>query len=300
MSAFWSGWVKFLVIFNLGVAAFLFAWSQRVRIPTLPDGTTGHSWAHGVLREGVRALPRWWVLFSATMFIVGFIYLVLYPGFGSYEGALGWTSAKQLERDVAVNDAKLRPTLESWRSRPIRELAADAAVTAIGSRLYADNCAACHGRSALGNQAIGAPNLTDDVWLYGDDEATLLASILDGRGGVMPAWGAALGRDGVNQVSAYVLSLGGYSAPEDWVSAGKAHFAAMCAACHGQDGRGSRAIGAPDLTDDVWLYGGDFAAVAESVRNGRNGVMPAWRERLGEDQVRAVAAWVYAQRGGGA
>lgn len=295
MSAFWSGWVKFLVVLNLGITLFLFLWALRVRIPTQPDGTTGHIWAHGVLREGVRNLPRWWIAFSAAMFVFGFAYLALYPGFGNFEGALRWTSTAELQRDTELNNAKLEAAIRPLRSLSIAELAVHPTATAHGSRLFQDNCAACHGTSAKGNQSLGAPNLTDKDWLYGGSGETILASILDGRQGTMPAWGQVLGRDGVNEVVAYVLSLGGYSAPEDWTGAGKARFEALCVGCHGVDGRGNTAVGAPNLTDRVWLYGGDFASIATSVREGRHGVMPAWRERLNEDEARMVAAWVYAQ-----
>jgi cytochrome c oxidase cbb3-type subunit 3 len=296
MSAFWSTWVKFLVILNLGITFFLFLWAQRVRIPTLPDGTTGHTWAHGVLREGVRTLPRWWVLLSAGMFAIGFAYLLLYPGFGNFQGVLGWTSTEELQRATQENDAKLAAAVAPLESLSIEALAEHPTALTQGQRLYLDNCAACHGTSALGNQAIGAPNLIDDDSLYGNRPDAVLTSILDGRGGVMPGWGPALGRDGVNAVTAYVLSLHGYAAPSDWVSKGKAHFEAMCVACHGVDGHGNSALGAPDLTDDAWLYGGDFASIAQSVRDGRQGVMPAWRERLTENEARMIAGWLFSQR----
>lgn len=295
MSPFWSNWVRFLVVLNLGITLFLFLWGLRVRIPTMADGTSGHVWAHGVLREGVRNLPRWWIIFSACMFVAGFAYMILYPGFGSSKGVLGWTSAAQLERETSDNDAKLQATLQPLRSLTVAELAAQPNAVAHGSRLFLDNCAGCHGRMARGNQQLGAPDLTDGDWLYGGSGNTILASILDGRRGTMPAWGAVLGRDGVTEVTAYVLSLGGYTGPADWVAAGKGRYEALCVGCHGVDGRGNPAVGAPNLTDDVWLYGGDFQSIATSVRDGRQGVMPGWRERLGEEQARLVAAWVYAQ-----
>lgn len=300
MSGFWSGWVMFLVVLNLGITFFLFILALRIKIPTQADGTTGHVWAHGVLREGVRKLPRWWIVFSALMFVVGLSYLTLYPGFGGFKGVLNWTSSQELERDTAANDAKLQSAIEPLRPLSIEEIAADPRSAALGHRLYLDNCAACHGSEARGNQALGAPDLADLDWLYGGDSAALLASISDGRRGVMPPWGSALGRDGVNEVASYVLSLSGVNAPQDWVAAGKPRFEMMCASCHGADGRGNPALGAPNLTDNVWLYGGDFSSVAASIREGRSGVMPAWRSRLSEDEMRAIAAWVVAQGHGAA
>lgn len=294
MSAFWSSWIKFLVVLNLGITLFLFLWGQRVKIPTLPDGTTGHVWAHGVLREGVRRLPTWWVLFSAAMFIWGFIYLALYPGFGGSKGLLGWTSQDEWSADTQHNAALVASATLPLRDLSVEEMAAHANATAVGRRLFLDNCAACHGADAKGNQVIGAPDLTDADSLYGSDGTTLLTSILDGRNGTMPGLGGALGHDGVNEAAAYVLSLSGAKAPADWVAAGKARFETVCAACHGVDGRGNPVLGAPNLTDNLWLYGGSFEQVAASIRDGRGGVMPAWRGRLDHDQARAIAAWVYA------
>lgn len=294
MSAFWSGWVMFLVVLNLGITLFLFIWGQRLKIPTLPDGTTGHVWAHGVLREGVRRLPLWWVLFSTAMFVGGFGYLALYPGFGAYQGALRWTSAGQWQRDTAATDASLHGLMLRARTQPIETLATDAEILRVGRRLFLDNCAACHGLDARGNTIVGAPDLTDADWLYGGDSKSLLLSIQEGRNGAMPALGEVLGRDGVSEVASYVVSLSGRSAPAEWVAAGKARFATVCFACHGADGRGNKELGAPNLTDDVWLYGADIQRVEESIRNGRSGVMPAWRQRLGEERTRMIAAWVYA------
>src|SRR5690606_16831098 len=129
MSAFWSGWIMFLVVFNLGITLFLFLWGLRVRIPVLPDGTSGHVWAHGVLREGVRRLPLWWVLMSIGLFVAGITYLVLYPGFGAYQGRLGWTAHEQLEREVAENSARLQPLLQRFDGQEIETLAGDPVAT---------------------------------------------------------------------------------------------------------------------------------------------------------------------------
>lgn len=295
MSSFWSGWVKFLIVLNLGITLLLFVWALRIRIPTQHDGTTGHVWAHGVLREAVRKLPMWWVLFSIGILIWGLSYLVLYPGFGEYQGTLGWTSQQELERDTLANDAKLEARFSPWRDLSIEQLATDRDATHTGSRLYQDNCAACHGATARGNSVVGAPNLLDDDWLYGGESATILASILEGRRGVMPGLEGALGRDGVNEVAAYVVSLSGVTAPADWVAAGKSRFDTLCVACHGADARGNRAMGAPNLTDKSWLYGGDFTSITHSIRHGRNGVMPPWRHRLTSDQARLITAWLYAK-----
>jgi cytochrome c oxidase cbb3-type subunit 3 len=273
----------------------LFIWALRVSIPTQADHTTGHVWAHGALREAVRKLPLWWILFSACMFLWGIAYLTLYPGFGGFKGALGWTAVSELSLATVANEAKVEAMLQPLRSRTIAQLATDSKAIAVGERLYQDNCAACHGKEAQGNRILGAANLTDGDWLYGGDTDTILASILDGRAGVMPGWDGVLGRDGVDEVASYVLSLSGVKAPPDWVAAGKTRFATLCIGCHGVEGRGNHALGAPDLTDNRWLYGNDFTSVARSIRHGRSGVMPPWRHRLTEDQARLIAAWLYSK-----
>ncbi|MCC7079275.1 MAG: cytochrome-c oxidase, cbb3-type subunit III [Burkholderiales bacterium] len=296
MSAFWSSWVIVLIVLNLGISLLLFLWAPRAKVPTQADGTTGHVWAHGALREGMHRLPRWWIAISAASFAAAFGYLALYPGFGNSSGRLGWTSHGELARDTAANDRLLDSLAQRISQQPIETLARDPQVIAMGKVLFADNCAGCHGSNARGNYLLGAPSLADDDWLYGGDAKTILTSILDGRQGAMPPWIEVLGAAGVQNVAAYVRSLSG-SKPHDAtsalrVSAGKAQFA-PCAACHGPDGKGNPALGAPDLTDSIWIYGGSAAAVQESIRNGRNGKMPAWRDRLGERDARVLAAYVY-------
>jgi cytochrome c oxidase cbb3-type subunit III len=288
MSRFWSTWVIVLVVLNIGLVLFLFVWGQIVKIPTEPDGTTGHVWAHGVLRESVRKLPWWWVVYSLIGVAGCFGYLYLFR-------VAGWSSAEDLQRATAANRQTLEATLTPLRGLSLGELAANSTATSIGHRLYLDNCAACHGQRALGNTALGAPNLTDADSLHGVDPDSVMTSIRDGRIGTMPAWGAALGVDGVKEVAAYVLAFSGVETPGDWRAAGKARYEAMCVACHGPDGKGNSALGAPDLTDKTWLYGGSFSRVTESIRDGRTGVMPAWGKRLNEDELRVVAAWVLAQ-----
>ena len=297
MSTFWSMWVMVLIVFNLGVSLFLFAWGTRVRIPTIADGTTGHVWAHGTILEGVHRLPLWWVLMSAGLFIAAFTYLILYPGFGSHEGALAWMSHGQLARDTAANQAKLAPVLQRAKSDTIEQLATDTEATRVGERLFIDNCAACHGRQGYGNALLGAPNLTDNDWLYGGSGDAILTSILDGRHGAMPALGASFDQQGLENLGNYVLSLSGSAHSALRASEGKASFA-VCAACHGPEGKGNPALGAPNLTDTIWLYGGTLATIEETIRNGRSGVMPAWRSRLSDSEARMVAAWVYAQSNG--
>ncbi|MFP5461590.1 MAG: cytochrome-c oxidase, cbb3-type subunit III [Gammaproteobacteria bacterium] len=292
MSTFWSTWVMILVSFNLGITLFLFLWGLRVRIPTLPDGTTGHVWANGVLSEAVRPLPLWWVLLSATMFVAGIGYLVLFPGFGNHAGVLGWTSQGELAEDIASNRARLESLVARQAGLDVEQLALDQAAVRLGRRVFLDNCAACHGSDGRGQQALGAPDLTDRNWLHGGSGEALLASILDGRRGAMPPMAASLGATGVEEVAQHVLGFSGRASDPVKAALGKERFAA-CAACHGPQGKGNPALGAPDLTDASWLYGGSRAAVEQSIREGRSGVMPAFRGRLSEEQARAVAAWIH-------
>jgi len=295
MSGFWSAWVMVLACVTVGVSLALFLWALWMRIPTAADGTTGHVWAHGALREAVRPLPWWWVVISIGTFLFGVAYLVLYPGFGNFPGRLEWSSKGEQRAHTAANKVLLEARLAPLRELSIEQLAVHKEAIGIGHRLFLDNCAACHGSKALGNRAIGAPDLTDADWLYGGDAQAILTSILDGRQGVMPPLGGALGHNGVNEVAAYVVSASGTQVPPEWVAAGKIRFEAVCAACHGPEGRGNPALGAPNLFDSAWNYGGNIESVVATVRDGRSGVMPAWRARLSEDEVRLITAWVVAQ-----
>lgn len=292
MSTFWSAWVMFLVVLNLGITFCLFLWAPRAKVPVKPDGTTGHVWAHGALREGLNNLPRWWIALSAAMFVGAFGYLWLYPGFGAHAGKLGWTQHGQLADQVAENNAKLAPLLQRFRMFTIEQLAGDAQAQQMGRVLFGDNCAACHGRKALGNTALGAPNLADRDWLYGGTGKDIVASITGGRAGVMPPWGA-LGDDAVNGLTEYVLGLSGQPYAAKLAAAAEPTFKTTCAACHGADGKGTQAIGAPNLTDAVWLHGGTRADIRASIHDGRQGQMPAWGQRLGEDDIRVTAAYLY-------
>ena len=294
MTEFWSTWVIVLIVVNLGITVFLFLWGPRVDIPTQPDGTSGHVWAHGVLREGVRRLPAWWIALSTVALISGVAYLALYPGFGAFAGVLGWTSGDQLARSQEANRRLEAPLLERVRGKPVEEIAADPDALRVGRVLFIENCAACHGRDARGNRALGAPDLTDSEWLHGGDGKSILASILDGRQGAMPSFGKAMSDTQIREVANYVLSLSGLTHDSLRAHFGRERFSA-CAGCHGADGKGNPKLGAPNLTNNAWLYSGGVEDIVETIRRGRNGVMPGWRDRLGEENASLVAAWVYAQ-----
>ena len=250
MSGFWSGWVMFLVVLNLGISLFLFVWGQRVEIPTLEDGTSGHAWAHGVLREGVRRLPTWWVVFSSAMFVGAFGYLLLYPGFGSFTGLLGWSSEEKWERETAANNAKLEPVLQSLLAINLEETGPRDTAAVMGGRLYQDNCAACHGRDGRGR--ANYPDLTDDDWLWGSGPEAIAETMRVGintehpetRFAQMSAFGrdGMLDRDQIRSVSAYVYSLSNpdYSTADnvDLLEDGREVYLMTCAGCHGDDATG--------------------------------------------------------------
>lgn len=296
MSAFWSGWIIFFVVLNWGLVTFLLIYAIRVPIPTAEDGTTGHIWAHGTIREGVRKLPKWWIAMSVLFIVFAVVYLLRYPGFGHFEGTLGWTSASAVAQAQARNDERRAGMDARIKEQSITALAGDQQVVQLGGVLFGDNCAACHGEKAQGIQAIGAPDLTDDAWLYGGDDNALQHSLVSGRRGVMPALGAALGEEGTRAVATYIYQLNGRKPQQEGlVAAGKEKFQTFCTACHGPGGKGNQAMGAPNLTDDAWLYGGSVETIMTSIQQGRRGHMPAWGERLSPREIKAVAAWVRAQ-----
>lgn len=292
MTSFWAGWVMAYVVINYGVIFLLYLWAPVVDIPTDADGTTGHSWSHGMIKEGLHNLPKWWLITSGLSFLFAFIYLVLYPGFGNHQGVFGWSSTIELHEHIANNNEKMVDLVKKIDETSVLALAKDEDSMKLGQRLYEDNCAVCHGFDGQGSQLIGAPVLTDNTWLYGGKVSDVIQTITHGRNGVMPGWVASIGEGGVLKVSNYVLSLSGLTHNEKAAAEGEKIFASTCVACHGAEGKGNPMLGAPDLTDNDWLYGSSLTSVAESVRNGRSGKMPAWNDRLNEQQIKVLAAWV--------
>ncbi|HEY0939431.1 MAG TPA: cytochrome-c oxidase, cbb3-type subunit III [Steroidobacter sp.] len=290
----------FIIVFttiNIVACLWLMWWTARTRVsssdtkqsPAEGVGTTGHVW-DGDLEELNNPLPRWWLgLFILTV-LFGAAYLIFYPGLGNFRGTMGWTSVGQHEAQVALQRARFEAQVASLKDLSLRELANNGSAMATAKNLFGANCAGCHGSDARG--ARGFPNLTDNDWLWGGDEQRLLESIAQGRHGMMPALGSALGETGVNEVASYVVSLSGGKAPADWVSAGEQRFAMLCAACHGADAKGNQMLGAPNLTDNIWLHGGDFDSVRATITNGRDNQMPAHQELLGDTKVKLLAAYV--------
>lgn len=291
MSSALSLWVTSLIVFNLGITLFLFLWGNQVKIPTQEDGTSGHKWAHGVLREGIRQLPRWWYWMSLATFIIAIVYFIRYPGFGMYTGNINWTSVNALNEATTKNDVLLKPIIEKSLTSPIDELAQNEQATRIGHRLFIDNCSACHGMNAEGNASIGAPNLSDSSTLYGNDPEHLLQSINNGRQGFMPNW-ERFGYGKIKNLAHYVRGLSGESHDSEAAHVSEAHFAQNCAACHGADGKGNKLLGAPNLTDKDSLYGDSLESLVQTITKGRHGIMPAWKNRLSESDIRLITAWI--------
>ncbi|MBH3363563.1 MULTISPECIES: cytochrome-c oxidase, cbb3-type subunit III [Pseudomonas] len=299
MTAFWSTYISVLTIGSLIGLTWLLLGTRKGQSNSTTDQTMGHSFDG--IEEYDNPLPKWWFwLFVGTLvFSAG--YLVLYPGLGNWKGILpgyedGWTGVNEWQKEMDKADAKFGPIFAKYAAMPVEEVAKDPQALKMGSRLFASNCSVCHGSDAKG--AYGFPNLTDHDWRWGGEPETIKASIMNGRHGVMPAWAEVIGEQGVSDVAAFVLTnLDGRKLPEgvkaDPVK-GKALFASNCVACHGPEGKGTPAMGAPDLTHpQAFIYGSSFAQLQQTIRYGRQGQMPAQAEIQGNDKVHLLAAYVY-------
>lgn len=289
MSDFWHWFIAAIVVLNVGGSLWLMFHNARVPRDELESGdTTGHTW-DGDLEELNNPLPMWWMGLFLITAIWLVIYLFMYPGFGSNEGSLGWTQQSQYEAEVAAAEEQLSVTFGPYEGAEVLALLDDERALELGRNVYANNCTTCHGSDARG--APGFPNLTDEVWNWGGEPDQVLTSILDGRSGVMPSQGAMYGPEGVEQLAHFVRQLSGGEYVPEKAAAGEEQWM-LCGACHGMDGSGMEALGAPALNDDVWMYGSGFDTIRESIAMGRNGVMPAHRDLIGETRSRLVAAYV--------
>lgn len=289
-SKFWEWYIFIIVALSFVFCFALIIWMSRGRKPGAKVESHGHVW-DGDLEELNNPLPMWWLyMFYITLFF-GIAYLLIYPGSGVFAGGFKWSEVGQYEQEMKVAEQKYGPLYDKFRTQDIKLVASDPEALRMGQRLYMTYCTACHGSDAGGGP--GFPNLRDADWLYGGQPDMIKASIKDGRNGVMPPWGAALGADGVHNVSEYVMSLSGRKVNAEAVAAGKEKFQQMCVACHGADGKGNIAMGAPNLTDNVWLYGGSQGAIVKSISEGRSGRMPAHGEFLGDAKVHLLAAYIY-------
>ena len=296
MSSFWSGWIIVLTVGNILFCFWLIWWTMKKRSGEAASGdVTGHTWDDD-LQEYNNPLPRWWLWMFYITLVFAFGYLALYPGLGSFPGMLNWGSHEsQYEAEMQKAAETYDPIFKKYAAVAVADLATGAdyqEARDMGKRMYLSYCSQCHGSTATG--AKGYPNLTDGDWLWGGDADRIKESIMMGRQGVMPPHEGRVDDTQLDQVAAYVQSLSGRSVDATAAEAGAGLFTSLgCVACHGVDGKGNTMLGAPNLTDDTWLYGASAGVIKETIKKGRNGVMPAHKDFLGEDKSHIIAAYIY-------
>lgn len=292
VNEFWNWYVIITVLVSV-IGCAILLWVQS-KAEFTAGKTMGHVWDE-TLEEYNNPMPQWWSWLFYITVVFSLVYLVLYPGLGSFQGVFGWSSVGQHKAEVEKVDAATKPLFDKYLKMDLKAVAADKDAMEMGKRLYQTYCMQCHGADGKGSR--GFPNLTDRDWLYGGEPEQIIETISNGRTGVMPAYGgnpdAVGGAAGAKEVAHYVRSLSGLANDSLLASKGKAKFEAACAACHGADGKGMQAVGAPNLTDKVWLYGSSEAAIVETITKGRQNVMPAWKEFLGEGKVHVLSGYVY-------
>ena len=294
-SEFWNWFIILPTILGIVWCFWLIWWMSKSHANTEADKATsedtGHVW-DGDLKELNNPLPRWWLGMFYITLIFSIIYLALYPGLGTFKGYFGWTSQNSYEAEMAAAETQYGPLFEKYLAQDLVTVSQDPKAQKMGERLFLNHCSTCHGSDARG--ARGFPNLRDDDWLWGSAADTIKQTILNGRNGMMPAWEGPLGGEtGVANMADYVLSLSGREHDVAAAQAGQAQYNIFCIACHGPEGKGNVALGAPNLTDKTWLYGASRARISESIAKGRQGQMPAQQSFLGDAKVHLLAAYVY-------
>ena len=296
-SSFWDLYISIITLVSIiGCGVLLVAQSKR-RVAGGEAETTGHTWDED-LGEYNNPLPRWWMWLFWITIVFGLVYLALYPGLGSYAGLWKWTQVSQLEAENKQADARFGPIYEKFAGQEVAQLAKNPEALAIGQKLFLNTCAGCHASDAGGSR--GFPNLTDRDWLWGGTPEAIRTSIAEGRTGAMPPLAAAVGGDAAaRDVAHYVLKLAGRTHDGLRAYNGEAKFKAVCAACHGAEGKGNPQLGAPNLTDDIWLHGGTQDAIVETIVKGRTNQMPAHKDILSPAKIHLLAAYVTSLSGGG-
>lgn len=291
VSSFWSYWIAILsiggVVFCLALLFSQRAWLKR-DIDQVED--TGHVW-DGDLTELNNPIPRWWTVMFVLMCVAAVGIFFLYPALGFSNGFTGYSAARQVRADQLALQERIQPIYARYQEMSFEEVARDASAREIGQRLFLNNCAQCHGSDARG--AANFPNLADNDWMWGGSPEQITHTITEGRHGMMPPWSAQIKPAEAADIAQYVRSLSGLAHDALRVVPGKRHFDTFCVACHGADAKGNPAMGAPNLTDNVWLYGSSEAAIVETILNGRENIMPAQKHVLTEDQIRMLSAWVW-------
>ena len=295
VNGFWPWYIAVISIVSVLACGLLLYLAGKATVVAhdgaAADNTTGHVWDEN-LRELNNPLPRWWLWLFILTIVFSLAYLAVFPGLGSYKGLLKWSTEGEHQQDVVQLRAQVAPLYAQFAAQSVEALAKDKRALAVGERLFMNNCSQCHGSDGAGSK--GFPNLTNAnvAWLGERSAAHIVQTITNGRTGLMPPMGAAFGGESeIGDVAQYVLSLS--SSPHNEIRAfnGKSKFSA-CAACHGLDGKGNKALGAPNLTDDYWLYGWGEAAIVNAIKLGKNNVMPAQSPKLSAEQIHVVAAYV--------
>lgn len=295
-SNFWSLFVAVITVASILACLLLLWFSGKAKAMTANDNTTGHIW-DGDLREMNNPLPRWWVWLFIITLVFGGVYLAMYPGLGNNAGSLAWSSAGQHKTEMEKGQREVAPIYAKFAAMKPEDVSRDAQAMAIGERLFMNNCSQCHGSDARGSK--GFPNLADRDWLYGGAPENIKETLTKGRMGNMPPMAAAVGTpDDVKNVAHYVLSLSGSPNDSLRASLGKAKFGA-CAACHGMDGKGNPALGAPNLTDDIWLHGFGEASIVAMINNGKVNQMPMQADKLSAEQIHVLASYVWGMSNNG-
>jgi cytochrome c oxidase cbb3-type subunit 3 len=285
-TGFWAGWVVVLTIVSVAGLVWL---TFSVYFGGDDSAEVGDVVWDETLREGTTAAPLWWFWMILALLATSVVYLILYPGFGSYAGVLRWSQGGQIAASVARHEERFGPLRTEIAARALPELQQDELAMRSALHLFNNHCSACHGPDARG-QASLFPDLRDASWQWGRDEAQLVQTITQGRQAVMPPWQAVLNDDGVANMADYVVALGNGTASADGETA--TAYRNFCSACHGPEGAGMPLLGAPALNDSAWLYGGSTAAVRESISRGRTGVMPPFGQRLDGAQIKLLTAWL--------
>jgi len=292
LTSFWHWWVIIITVGTILACFWLLQWTKGISNRDEEGdgtGTTGHVWDEDLV-ELNNPLPRWWLQLFYITIAFAFIYLALFGGLGNIPGFLGWSQEGQYEAEVKAATEAQEVIFARYRQLDNEALMADAEANGTGQRLFANSCAMCHGSDARGARSF--PNLTDNDWLYGGSFDTVMQSIAEGRRGAMPVMVGGLDDNGINDLVAYVQSMSDQDVDAGMAAEGKKSFDMLCVACHGVDGSGNQALGAPRLNDDIWLYGGEAETIKKTVTEGRNGNMPVHKNLLSEDRRRLIAAYV--------
>lgn len=288
MTSFWHWLVIAITFASIAGCVWLLLANSRRRKDDSAD--TGHVWDDD-LRELNNPLPRWWFNLFLITVIAALIYLACYPGLGNLPGQLGWSQHQQLEAGLAAIHQRHEAAYAAFKGKDVLALSVDPKARAAGHDIFLKNCAGCHGADAQG--ARGFPNLTDNDWLYGGKPENIVASITNGRNGMMPPLGAAMPPATLEDVVQTVAHWQDGKVDPAVRERGMAQFAIMCAACHGPDGKGNQLLGSANLTDNIWLHGGSVVRIRETITKGRSSMMPAHKDILAADDINLVAAYVY-------